>query len=204
MTMASSTTKPIASTSASSVKVFTLKPASAISAKAPTRDTGIANSGMMEALNVRKNTKITKATSTEASMIVTHTALMERSMNTELSLATSICTPGGTSRRTLARRSRTLCDNSSGLAVAWRITPMPSASRPFKRTLLRSSAGPTCTRATSAMRTGVPLTVRITTCANSTGRCKSVAAVTLNSRRLLSMRPAGTSRLDRRKASSTS
>jgi len=90
------------------------------------------------------------------------------------------------------------------LAVAWRITPSATESRPLSRTLERSSAAPVWTLATSAMRIGKPLTVRITTWRNSAGRCRSVAAVTLNSRWRLSMRPAGTSRLERRKASSTS
>ena len=181
-----------------------LKPAIAISAKAPISDTGMASSGMMEARSVRKNTKITSATSTAASTIVLNTALIDRSIKTELSLATSIWTPAGTSRLTLASKLRTLSDNSSGLAVACRITPIPMESRPLSRTLVRSSAGPTCTRATSAIRTGSPFTLRITTWPNSAGRCKSVAAVTLNSRKLLSIRPAGTSRLDRRSASSRS
>ena len=69
-TMASSTTSPMASTSASSVSVLMVKPASAISAKLPMRLTGIVTSGMMEARTVRRNTKITSATSTTASPMV--------------------------------------------------------------------------------------------------------------------------------------
>ena len=142
MTMASSTTRPIARTNARRVSVFTLKPASDIRANVPMRDTGIVTSGMSDARKVRKNTNMTNATSSDASKIVVYTALIERSMNTELSFATSICTPGGRSRRTLVSSSRTPADKSSGLAVAWRITPTPTESRPFKRTLERSSTEP--------------------------------------------------------------
>ena len=181
-----------------------LKPASAIKAKVPMSATGMVSRGMMDARKVRKNTKITSATNTEASTMVVNTLLIERSIKTELSLATSISTPGGRSRCTLTISCRTPSDSSSGFAVAWRITPIPMASRPFNRTLERSSTGACCTRATSAMRIGCPFTVRMTIWAKSCGRCKSVAAVTLNSRSRLSIRPAGTSRFDRRTASSRS
>ena len=125
-------------------------------------------------------------------------------MNTELSLATSISMPGGRFSLILGSMARTAALNSKGLAVALRITPRVIASRPFNRVAVRSDKGPWATRATSLMRTGMPLTNLMVISPNSLGFCKSVAAVTLNSRRLLSMRPAGTSRLDRRKASSTS
>ncbi|MNW23214.1 hypothetical protein D3C71_2251850 [compost metagenome] len=46
------------------------KPASDISAKLPTRLTGMVTMGMMEARAVRRKTKITSATSTTASAMV--------------------------------------------------------------------------------------------------------------------------------------
>ena len=69
-TMASSTTRPMASTSASSVSVLIEKPNSAISANAPIRLTGMVTMGMMEARSVRRKTKITSATSSTASKMV--------------------------------------------------------------------------------------------------------------------------------------
>jgi hypothetical protein len=125
-------------------------------------------------------------------------------MNTELSLATSTEMPGGKSARTLSMRPRTAADKIRGLAVAWRMTPREMASRPFNRTDVRSSWAPSAMRATSSKRTGTPLTVLSAIWPNSVARRRSVAAVTLNSRCPLSMRPAGTSRLLRRNASSTS
>ena len=194
----------MASTKASKVSVLIVKPNKAINAKEPIRDTGIVISGMMEARSVRKKKKITSATRTTASRIVLKTESIDSLMNTELSLAISISTPAGKFALIFGIISRTSAERSSGLAVALRITPSVMASRPLSRVAVRSEAGPWRTVATSPMRTGTPLTTRITTCKNSAGRCKSVAAVTLNSRFWLSMRPAGTSTLLRRRASSTS
>ena len=70
MTMASSTTRPIANTNASKVSVLMVKPASAINAKVPIRLTGMVMMGMMDARKVRKNTKMTSATSNTASTMV--------------------------------------------------------------------------------------------------------------------------------------
>src|SRR6218665_2165944 len=104
-------------------------------------------------------------------------------MNSELSLATSITRSAGRSARNPGIIARTPWDTSSGFAVAWRITPTEMASRPLSRTRLRSSAGPSSTRATSRMRTGKPLTVRITMAPNCAGVLRSGCEVTLNSRK---------------------
>ena len=60
-TMASSTTVPIASTSAKSVRMFSEKPASETMAKVPNRDTTIEIEGMMVAFRFcrKKNTTST-------------------------------------------------------------------------------------------------------------------------------------------------
>ena len=125
-------------------------------------------------------------------------------MNNELSLAISTFTSAGRSARSVGSMARTPAESSSGFAVAWRTTPTEIAERPLMRTLLRSLAGPSSTRATSERRTAKPLAWRMTMAANCSGRCRSVCAVTLNSRWSDSMRPAGSSRLARRMASSTS
>ena len=70
ITIASSTTRPMASTRASSVSVLMVKPASAIMAKVPTRLTGMVTIGMIDARTVRRKTKITSATSRMASVMV--------------------------------------------------------------------------------------------------------------------------------------
>ena len=70
ITIASSTTKPIASTSASNVRVLMEKPASAIKANVPTKLTGMVTMGINEARKVLRKTKITSATKITASTIV--------------------------------------------------------------------------------------------------------------------------------------
>jgi hypothetical protein len=81
--MASSTTRPMARTSASSVSVLIVKPSTSISAKAPISDTGIVTSGISVARKLRRKTKMISSTSNIASPIVVNTASIERSMNTD-------------------------------------------------------------------------------------------------------------------------
>ena len=69
-TMESSTTRPMASTSDSKVRVLTLKPAAAMREKTPIKLTGMVMSGMIEARNVRRNRNTTSATSATASAVV--------------------------------------------------------------------------------------------------------------------------------------
>ena len=83
--MASSTTRPIASTIASSVSVLMVKPKAYISANAPIRLTGIVTSGISVARSERRKTKITSTTSTTASPMVVNTALIDSRMKIELS-----------------------------------------------------------------------------------------------------------------------
>ena len=204
ITMASSTTKPMARTSASNVSVLMVKPAKAMMANVPTKLTGMVMMGIMEARTVRRKTKITSATKTTASIMVLKTLLMDLSMNTELSLATLITMSFGKSCCSLGIIARTPLDNSNGLAVACRITPAEIEGKPFKRTRLRSSAVPSSTLATSRILIGKPFTLRMVMSPNWPGLIRSVCEVTLNSRSCDSMRPAGNSKLLRRMASSTS
>ncbi|MCY1547164.1 hypothetical protein D9M68_832020 [compost metagenome] len=69
-TMESSTTRPMASTSASSVSVLMEKQNRPMRANEPIRLTGIVTSGMMDERMVRRKTKMTSATSTTASAMV--------------------------------------------------------------------------------------------------------------------------------------
>ena len=70
ITIASSTTSPIASTRASKVKVLIVNPATAMRPNTPIRLTGMVTSGMMDARNVRRNTNTTNATRPMASPMV--------------------------------------------------------------------------------------------------------------------------------------
>ena len=66
-TIASSTTMPMASTSPKSVRLFRLKPTTAMAAKVPTMATGTAMSGMIDARQPCRNTSTTSATRITAS-----------------------------------------------------------------------------------------------------------------------------------------
>jgi hypothetical protein len=82
-TIASSTTRPIASTSASRVRVLMVKPSTSISAKAPISDTGMVTSGISVARKLRRKKKMISRTSSIASPMVLKTASIERSMKTD-------------------------------------------------------------------------------------------------------------------------
>ena len=66
MTMASSTTKPTDSVSASSVMLLIEKPSAYIAAKVATSEIGTASAGMIVAVTERRNRKITMMTSAKA------------------------------------------------------------------------------------------------------------------------------------------
>ena len=69
-TMASSTTMPMASTTASSEMVLAEKPITSRKAKVPTRATGTAIRGIRVARQLPRNRKTTRMTSTKASIRV--------------------------------------------------------------------------------------------------------------------------------------
>jgi hypothetical protein len=83
--MASSTTRPIASTMASRVSVFTVKPSANMMAKVPISDTGMVTTGISEPRTERRNSRITTTTRPMASTMVQNTDLIDSSMNTEVS-----------------------------------------------------------------------------------------------------------------------
>src|SRR6266513_2471563 len=74
--MASSTTSPMASTSASRVSRFRLKPSASISVATPTSDKGIVTTGMTTERIDPRNRKITAMTMITASARVKMTSLM--------------------------------------------------------------------------------------------------------------------------------
>ena len=74
ITIASSTTRPMASTMASRVSVLTVKPNAYMSANAPMRETGMVTSGISVARRLRRNSKITPMTRTTAMPTVMSTS----------------------------------------------------------------------------------------------------------------------------------
>src|SRR3954452_3725056 len=77
MTIASSTTKPVAMVSAINVRLLILKPARYMTPNVPTSDNGTATLGINVAATLRRNKKITMTTSATASMSSNCTSLTE-------------------------------------------------------------------------------------------------------------------------------
>ncbi len=76
-TIASSTTRPIASTMASKVSVLIEKPSMYMMAKAPIREIGIVTMGITLARKLRRKNTITSTTSKMASAMVVYTESMD-------------------------------------------------------------------------------------------------------------------------------
>ena len=95
ITMASSTTKPVAMVSAISVRVLIEKPNRYIAPKVPTSASGTAVAGMKVARALRRKMKITSTTSTTESSSSKVTSLMAARMVTVRSDSTeSWAAPG--------------------------------------------------------------------------------------------------------------
>ncbi len=80
--IASSTTRPMASTTASSVRRLMLKPRASIRVPAPTTDSGMATAGSSMDRSAPRNRKITTTTTASVTPIVTRTSFSEALMNT--------------------------------------------------------------------------------------------------------------------------
>ena len=125
-------------------------------------------------------------------------------MKMVVSKAISIFMPSGSVRWICGSISFSAAEMSSGLATACLTTASGTALTPLKRAVKRSSSEPSSTRATSLSRTRLPLSLRRMTSPNCSGVFRSVSDSTVNSRSLLSTRPAGISTFCARSAFSTS
>ena len=135
-TMASSTTRPTASTMASSVSRFTVKPNTCMRKTAPMSETGIATSGTSTVRSEPRNRKMTTMTISTVSVSVWTTSWMALLMYVVESKATSPFMPVGSSARTSSISLRTLAMTSTELALGSTHTPMNTARLPERRTSL--------------------------------------------------------------------
>ena len=87
----------MASTSASNVSTLIEKPASAITPKAPTSDTGMTTTGTRVVRQSRRKPKMTRMTRMSAIRIVSRTSSMDARMGSVLSNPMPISMPGGRS-----------------------------------------------------------------------------------------------------------
>src|SRR5271169_7164598 len=95
ITIASSTTNPTEMVSAISEILSRLKPATYITEKVASSDSGTARLGITVAHNVRRNTKMTMTTSPTVSIIVNWTSCTAALTTSERSETKSTLTEGG-------------------------------------------------------------------------------------------------------------
>ena len=156
MTMASSTTKPVAMVSAIKVRLLRLKPASAMTANVPTSDSGTAAAGIRVAGTLRKNRKITSTTSATASTSSNCTSRKAARMVTVRSDSKDSCTAPGRlacSRGSMAWMRSTV---SITFAPGWRCTLRMMARRSFDQAARRAFSAPSTTSATLPRRMAAP------------------------------------------------
>ena len=165
MTIASSTTNPVATVSAISVRLLIENPARYMKAKVPTSDSGTATAGISVADSVRRNRKITMTTSATASINSNWTAATDASMVVVRSDSTSRLTAPGRPSRSAGNCARIRATVSSTLAPGWRwmfritagsIRVRPSPSRVAAQAARNGFSAPSVTSATSDSRTGAP------------------------------------------------
>ncbi|MNI28646.1 hypothetical protein D3C73_824340 [compost metagenome] len=151
-TMASSTTRPMASTRASSVSRFSEKPSGARTMKVDSKQMGATIDGMSAARRLPRKMKLTRATRAMAMPMVIHTSSMAWEVKTELSDPTSRVVPGGRLWRTSSIRARAPLEICRSLDWAWRVMARPIWSMPLPRNRRRASAGASSMRAMSPRR----------------------------------------------------
>src|SRR6266446_7292602 len=95
MTIASSTTKPVAIVIAINDRLLRLNPARYMTASVPTKDSGTERLGMIVAETLRRKRKITKTTSTTARLSSNETSATEARIVLVRSVSTATSTAAG-------------------------------------------------------------------------------------------------------------
>ncbi len=148
MTMASSTTKPTESVSASSVMLLIENPNTYIAAQVPISDTGTASAGMRVAETERRNRKITRTTRQIAMSSVSCTSTTEARIETERSISTSMRIDGGIEARYCGKRARTESTTATVFASGWRWIASTMARSLLNQLAILSFSTLSMTRAT--------------------------------------------------------
>jgi hypothetical protein len=157
MTMASSTTKPVAMVSAMIDRLLRLKPARYITASVPISDSGTDRLGMSVARQSPRKRKITATTSTTAKVSSICTSRTEARMVTVRSVRTVTSSELGRVSRNCGSNALMRSTTSMTLAPGWRWTLMITAWVEFIQAASRLFSCASATVATSDTRTGAPL-----------------------------------------------
>ena len=157
MTMASSTTKPTDSVSASSVMLLIEKPNAYIAAQVPTSEIGTASAGMMVADTERRNRKITRTTSA----IGDQQRLLHVDHRLRIEIERSLSTFHADRRRDLRAQARQLRGRNRPPRPYWRPAGAGWRARSARSSLnqlaILSFSTLSMTRAISSSLTGAPL-----------------------------------------------
>ena len=156
-TIASSTTKPVASVIASSEKLSTLKLSRCMTMNVPMIESGIAIDGMSVARTLRRKRKITITTSAMARTSVNSTSSTLLRIVMDLSASTSSCTAGGICERMVGSSAFTASTTATVLAPGcfWMASTIPRVLPNQLAILLFSTLS--ITRPSCSRRTGEPL-----------------------------------------------
>ncbi|KWV86430.1 hypothetical protein PFLmoz3_03863 [Pseudomonas fluorescens] len=157
ITMASSTTKPVAMVRAISVRLLMENPARYITPKVPTRDSGTAMDGMIVALTRRRNRNVTMTTRAMAIRSSCCTSLTEARMVWVRSVSTVTSRPAGRLSVMLGSRALIRSTTSITLAPGWRWILSNTAWFSLAQAARRSFSAPSTICATSLSRSGAPL-----------------------------------------------
>ncbi len=120
MTIASSTTKPVAIVSAISDRLLRLNPARYMNARVPTSDSGTDRLGIRVADGLRRNRKMTRTTSTTARPSSNSTSATEARIVLVRSVSTATSTAAGSAARRLGSSAVMRSTTSITLAPGWR------------------------------------------------------------------------------------
>ena len=157
MTMASSTTKPVAMVSDISDRLSSEYPSRYMTAMVPTSDSGTDRLGITVAGRLRRNTKITPTTSATDSSSSNSTSFTEARMVTVRSVSGVMAMPDGMDCRSCGRMRLIASTTAMTLAPGWRCTFRMMAGVVFDQAASWVFSGPLTTCATSRTRIGAPL-----------------------------------------------
>ena len=156
-TIASSTTKPVATVSAIRLRLFRLKPSKYITPKVPSSDTTVATAGITVARRLRKKAPTTRITSAIEISRVISISRSEARIEFVPSEATRISTSDGNWACNSGNSARTPSTVSMTLASGWRVISTTMAGSPLNRPSVWLFSTPSTTSATSDKRTAAPL-----------------------------------------------
>ena len=157
MTIASSTTKPVAMVSAISDRLLRLNPARYMKARVPTSDSGTVRLGIRVADGLRRNRKITTTTSTTASPSSNSTSATDARIVVVRSVTTLTSIAEGNAAVRLGNSASMLSTTPMTLALGWRWTLMMTAGSVSTQAASSVFSAASVARPTSASRTGAPL-----------------------------------------------